>query len=975
MSSSRKDFRLKCLSFLLAIVVMLPIGLIPVTAATGVLRQDEALSFQVIFPECSRSVSHAEILTSVGLMKCYSEGNLRLTSESNTPHGVVTRYVQHYRGIPVTGGSIVIRTSSDGTPRLISGSIAKWSEETDPVYNISSGNALNIAVRHVNPASLRGDVTVQRVVLPENGKPHFCWRVDIPALSPLGDWEVYIDGRNGSIMLIENRLRFLDGAGLVFDPDPITASGDTSLHDQDDDADAVPEEAYSEVVLFDLTQDDDELYILSGRWVDTSPTENRARMEDPEFSFDREDDRFEEVMAYYHIDRQARYIRTLGFEKLPPSSQPVNVNGVAEDISFFSPQTGVITTGSGGVDDAEDADVLLHEYGHSLMHRVVPDLRGNDSDLLAEGFCDYLAGDRSLETAPDFQTYILFNWDGHNEFWDGRILNSDITFPEALELDAHQAGQLWSSLLTEIRLASGRRDLWNSVVIDHLYSLPDSATVPFAAAALLESDRHIADYSFRQLIVNGCEQRAILPAGMYRPSLTHQPLRDREDVNRSSRVMVAVDSDFSLDPDRLWLVFDIDGEHQDSVSLHRLNDNPRSFVGYIPAPREEADISYFIQAFDTCDVFSTHPTGAPFERHSFHIGSDHVPPVITQLDSLPDSVFPDGEITIGTRVIDNIVVDDVSLIWYWGDMMPGGVISLVRSQLDSTLFTGRFRWSLQEPEVIHYMILAVDGSEGRNTASSSIRSFAVRPEALVDNFEEENLRWNLIGWHRSDQAAAHGDFCLTDRLENHGYMLPREAFAQVDAVWDFSRFDRARVRFWEMHGFDFDAEEIGVLEIREVDDENWQELMRFTGVQDWWRLRTIDLTDYCEGRSAPVWLRFRTTTPAEADQTTGWQIDELHLETGSIVSADEPVEQIPGGIYLSSIFPNPANDRLMFSYYLPSNGIVDLLDISGRHNLRFNLPQGTGYSSIDLHNLPAGMYLLRLSSSSRQETRRIILVK
>ncbi|MEZ4916786.1 MAG: hypothetical protein R2836_07345 [Chitinophagales bacterium] len=43
------------------------------------------------------------------------------------------------------------------------------------------------------------------------------------------------------------------------------------------------------------------------------------------------------------------------------------------DNSFFSPATPLrLIFGEGGVDDAEDADVIIHEYGHAISHFAAP---------------------------------------------------------------------------------------------------------------------------------------------------------------------------------------------------------------------------------------------------------------------------------------------------------------------------------------------------------------------------------------------------------------------------------------------------------------------------------------------------------------------------------------------------------------------------------------------------------------------------
>src|SRR5439155_22663863 len=79
-------------------------------------------------------------------------------------------------------------------------------------------------------------------------------------------------------------------------------------------------------------------------------------------------------MAYYHLTRAQQYIHSLGFSN---SNHPKNgiddrpqvavADAFQADNSFYSPFTRQIKYGSGGVDDAEDADVILHEYGHAMQ--------------------------------------------------------------------------------------------------------------------------------------------------------------------------------------------------------------------------------------------------------------------------------------------------------------------------------------------------------------------------------------------------------------------------------------------------------------------------------------------------------------------------------------------------------------------------------------------------------------------------------
>ena len=64
--------------------------------------------------------------------------------------------------------------------------------------------------------------------------------------------------------------------------------------------------------------------------------------------------------------------------------------------SFEQPGTGEIAFGSGGVDLAEDAEVIVHEYGHAIQGNQVPGLGSTFETLetfsLEEGWSDFFAG-------------------------------------------------------------------------------------------------------------------------------------------------------------------------------------------------------------------------------------------------------------------------------------------------------------------------------------------------------------------------------------------------------------------------------------------------------------------------------------------------------------------------------------------------------------------------------------------------------
>jgi hypothetical protein len=121
------------------------------------------------------------------------------------------------------------------------------------------------------------------------------------------------------------------------------------------------------------------------------------------------------------------------------------------DNSSYSSGTGRLSFGEGGVDDAEDADVVIHELGHGL-HDWVTSGGLSQVNGLSEGTGDYaaVAYSRSFVgqwTPADPQYDWVFSWDGHNPFWSGRRTdyNDSNTYPADLGGGIHTEGQFWSS--------------------------------------------------------------------------------------------------------------------------------------------------------------------------------------------------------------------------------------------------------------------------------------------------------------------------------------------------------------------------------------------------------------------------------------------------------------------------------------------------------------------------------------------------
>ena len=88
-----------------------------------------------------------------------------------------------------------------------------------------------------------------------------------------------------------NQLKYKQGKGKIFDPNPVVTLNNTRLEDNSQ----IPANAYSEVILRDLK----DTGMLDGPFVSTRATSNRVKRTSLQFLFNREDRAFKEVMVYY----------------------------------------------------------------------------------------------------------------------------------------------------------------------------------------------------------------------------------------------------------------------------------------------------------------------------------------------------------------------------------------------------------------------------------------------------------------------------------------------------------------------------------------------------------------------------------------------------------------------------------------------------------------------------------------------------
>ena len=281
------------------------------------------------------------------------------------------------------------------------------------------------------------------------------------------------------------------GSAMVFVPNPVQSLGDESLTDQKDADSAVPAAAYHAVKLTNL----DGSGFLHGDYATVvTETGNPAYSPTNTFAYTRHQDEFEQVMAYYWITEAQKYIQSLGFgttrRAIDKQPQRVRINQLGADNSFETDHPNLeIRYGKGGVDDAEDAEVILHEYGHAIHSSQNFSFASEEAGAISEGFGDYWAvtvsdvvskklGVPELEPLP-----CVMDWDSTSYTSTVphclRRLDTNLHYPQDLNGEVHHDGQIWSRALWDIRQGLGNVKA-DTIILQGSFEFPGTTMTDLA---------------------------------------------------------------------------------------------------------------------------------------------------------------------------------------------------------------------------------------------------------------------------------------------------------------------------------------------------------------------------------------------------------------------------------------------------------------------------------------------------------------
>jgi Zn-dependent metalloprotease len=432
--------------------------------------------------------------------------NVALFKVNTSLLGVHNWYRQMQDGYPVVGGLYARHLETRGPAK---GQVNVWDgrvttgplPSTKATVTAQAATKAAVAATKGTPLSF---VKPKLWVLP-GPVSHLVWGVTtVTSRHGYGASHVsYVDASSGKVLksVVESRndrapghvqpARFVAGKARVFDPNPVVKLQNEDLTDQHDSDSAVPKAGYSTRLLGHLDAGENSLI---GKWAQVVNPKHRATSQNFTYAYLRANNRFEQVMGYYALDTEESYYQSLGFTDVNAESQKISTDSIPDDNSFYSPSQDLIVTGTGGVDDAEDPEVVWHEDGHATQDAQVPHFgKSEQAGAIGEGFGDWIAvtmgqiHSKSTDLTP---TSCVMDWDS-TSYTSGpkhclRTTVTDKMYPDDLDGEVHDDGEIWSHALYNLSLSLGH-DRAVTTVLEAQFSFNPKINMPHAAAIVVDT--------------------------------------------------------------------------------------------------------------------------------------------------------------------------------------------------------------------------------------------------------------------------------------------------------------------------------------------------------------------------------------------------------------------------------------------------------------------------------------------------------
>ncbi len=379
-------------------------------------------------------------------------GNMRLAGRLESPHGQIFKWNQTHAGVPVHNGWASAQLSAGGKLLSIQASY----------YDVSGAASVASVARQDAIRAARNELGVDAdavratlVVYPGDGpgREALAWKVDFP------EWTIFVSARDERILAVAG-VALQNEPAQIWVPHPMAALNDPGLRSTgpDDCQGTTYDNAYETVTLPpDLVYVGGVAQLESPRVLvlDNYPPANTPPT--GSFIFPRCDlgKGFEHVMAFYVLDRAQSYVHnTL---QIPMHADTTLQVDPVTTLAAYSPTVDTIWLRGTTLpaEDAEDAEVALHEYLHALHEDALacPNLqtKGGESKSVSEGLADFFAAALLAHEPVPFDgvwaEWVNQNAEGNLGSVAGRTVANRVAYPYGWHPVQHTAGHMTSGAM------------------------------------------------------------------------------------------------------------------------------------------------------------------------------------------------------------------------------------------------------------------------------------------------------------------------------------------------------------------------------------------------------------------------------------------------------------------------------------------------------------------------------------------------
>ncbi len=428
--------------------------------------------------------------------------SLQLQQYRESVMGVHLTYQQVIRGLPVYGSQVKLNLGKQG--KLLS----LFHKTLDPRNVEEFPNELK--KRNVSLPAFEGENTVQRVIFKNKADPLIALAVDVRDVSA-GRHNQWIFDKKGDTLFHRDLNRYFkmrsdtSARAFVYLPNPLITAEKTYGQPYWDNNDKTNQalQKTREPVTIRVRRAQADSFVLEDsaiRITNFSPPNTPQTFAfEPVFKYTRDSSAFEDVNAFYHLQHFHGYMQELGLGTMLDYQLPVDAHALSNrDNSRFSSDLngtkGRLYFGEGGVDDAEDAEIIVHEFIHAVSSRASPGSYGTsrESQALEEGLCDYLACSYARHLS-NYNWERLFTWDAgvrpnrQNKYWEGRWCTTDKQYPGDLTGGKYEDGEIWAGTFMQVWEKIGRQTT-DKLVLSALNAFSRDMTMESGARLVLQAD-------------------------------------------------------------------------------------------------------------------------------------------------------------------------------------------------------------------------------------------------------------------------------------------------------------------------------------------------------------------------------------------------------------------------------------------------------------------------------------------------------